>query len=431
MTLQQRFDRTAGSLTLNGAGLPSFLVAVSGGVDSMTLATLFLHSELHPKFEAAHANFALRGAESDADEALVREWCTEHGIPLHIRRFDTPGYARENGISIEMAARQLRYGWFEELLKERKLNLIAVAHNLNDNVETLFLNLLRGTGLKGASGMNMISGNIFRPLIETDREEIESFAGESGIKWRTDHTNLESDYARNRIRNEIFPQLRKINPAFLRSISGSMEHFAQAQQVLDEETYRRMDLLTRRADNSLQVDIAALKREKNRSYWLYRILSGYGFNTAQIKEINDAIDRDGNVGKVFHSGHFTLVRDREFLKIYDSGDEIRSPGFKVISRDATFDPRQLGPGRLCVDADLVELPLKARLWRSGDRFTPFGMRGTRLVSDFLTDLKLDREKKRRQSVIEDAGGRIICVSGLRIDERFRITDKTKRIMIIS
>jgi len=429
MNLQQKFDDILGSLTLNGAGLPSFLLAVSGGVDSMTLATLFLNSNLHPKFEVAHVNFSLRGEESDSDEALVREWCREHCVQMHTKSFDTRKYADEKGISIEMAARELRYGWFDSLLQERGLELLAVAHNLNDNVETLFLNLLRGTGLKGAGGMQMLNGRTFRPLLKVSREEIEAFAGEAGVMWRTDRTNLESEFARNRIRNEVFPQLKRINPSFLQSIAASMEHFAQAEQVLGSELEQKMPQLTRNADDSLQISISALGDEKHLSYWLFRLLEPYGFNAAQLQEIEASLI--GGVGKIFRSPSHTLVRDREYLKIYPNEAEIRQPQVTLLESIEGFDPRKLAKGTLCVDADLVTLPLKARAWQEGDRFKPFGMNGTRLVSDLLTDLKLDREQKRRQSIVIDASGRIVCIGGIRIDDRFRITDKTKRVLIIS
>jgi len=431
MTLQQKFDRTLGSLTLNGAGLPSFLLAVSGGVDSMTLATLFLNSAHHPKFEVAHVNFSLRGDESDGDETLVRTWCDDNGITLHVRRFDTLAYAKGKGISVEMAARELRYGWFRELLEERGLDMLAVAHNLKDNIETLFLNLLRGTGLRGASGMQMLSGNLFRPLLETSRKEIEQYANDNAVRWRTDHTNLESDFARNRIRNEVFPQLEKINPSFLKSISDSMKHFAQAQQVLDEDTKSKIAELSFTEDDSLNIDIAALKSEKCRSYWLFRILEKYGFNSAQIKEIEDAANNGDNVGKIFVSDSCKLVRDRKFLKIYTGQDPDSPLQTTEIQRTDDFNPKALPSGVLCVDADTVEMPLKEREWQDGDRFRPFGMRGTRLVSDFLTDLKFDREQKRRQRVVTDAQERIICLKGVRIDDRYKLTDKTKHILLIS
>lgn len=431
MTLQQRFDTILGSLThTDGAGLPSFLLGVSGGVDSMLLATLFANSSLKPQFEVAHVNFSLRGDDSDADQTLVQKWCETHGRMLHVQRFDTLAFAREHNISIEMAARELRYSWFDRMLDERGLDLLAVAHNRNDNVETLFLNLLRGTGLKGACGMQQLSGRIFRPLLGMSRAEIETFATEAGVKWRTDATNLDSGFARNRIRNEIFPQLERINPSFLHSISDSMQHFAQARDILNEEFEEKKNALSRHEDNALLIDIPTLKAMEHRGYWLFRLLEDYGFNSAQIEGIERTLE-DEQAGKTFHSNDFTLVRDRQYLKLYRSGFEIEEPEVEIIGRPPEFDPRSLPEGTLCIDAAKVNLPLSARLWNDGDRFTPLGMCGSRLVSDFLTDLKLDREKKRRQCVIVDNDGKIVCIKGMRIDEHYRITDATKKIAIIS
>lgn len=425
MTLQQRFDDILGTL----GGDTSFLLGVSGGVDSMTLATLFDNSSLHPRFEVAHVNFSLRGNESDADQDLVQRWCEAHGRMLHLQRFDTLAYSREHGISIEMAARELRYQWFDRLLEERGLNFLVVAHNQNDNVETLFLNLLRGTGLKGACGMRRLSGRIFRPLLEISRCEIEAFAGGAGIEWRTDATNLDSEFARNRIRNEIFPQLERINPSFLHSISESMQHFAQAEKVLDAEFEKIKATLTRRENDTLSIDIEGLSALGQRSYWLFRLLDEYGFNSAQISAIERAMD-EGQSGKKFCSDKFTLIKDRRSLNIYGNEFEISQPQVEIIERSSGFDPKSLPQGTLCIDAEKVSLPLSARLWQDGDSFTPFGMHGRRLMSDFLTDLKFDREQKRRQSVIVDGENNIVCIKGLRIDDKYRITDATKRIAII-
>lgn len=425
MQLQEKFDRL-----LEDLGTPSCLIAVSGGVDSMTLATLFANSSLRPKFEVAHVNFSLRGDESDGDQALVEKWCQAHGQMLHLKRFDTSKYAQQRGISIEMAARELRYGWFDQLLEERGLDLLAVAHNRNDNIETLFLNLLRGTGLRGACGMQRVSGRIFRPLLEVSRAGIEAFAIEAGIEWRTDSSNLQSEFARNRIRNEIFPQLERINTSFLNSIGSSMQHFAQAQAVLEELFEQKKSALSRNEGDTFLIDIAALSAERHSGWWLFRLLDEYGFNSAQISEIEQSL-QDGKVGKIFHSGNYTLVKDRDSLKIRKSGFEVAPPQVTIIERSSEFDPKALPAGTLCVDAEKISLPLSAREWQDGERFRPFGMKGSRLISDFLTDLKMDRELKRRQTVIADSCGNIICIKGLRIDDKYRITEKTQKVAIIS
>lgn len=431
--MQDRFDIALGRLSSELGRRPSILLAVSGGVDSMTMAHLAMSSTVPERICVAHMNFSLRGDESDGDEAFVRQWCKERGIELFCKKVDTQAYAGMKGISIEMAARELRYSWFESLLAENHLDFVAVAHNLNDCAETMYLNILRGTGLKGICGIRPVNGRIIRPLLEFPRSEISRYALKNAIKFRMDSTNLESEYSRNRIRNEVFPQFEQINPSFLQSVAASMEHFAAAQEYIEAHLSEEEDEYLSVEDGVAKLNIVALKADRFRSYRMFDILVRYGFNAAQVKQIEESLDSCS--GKRFSSPTHLLVRDRNTLNIYPVEE---NPDFtiqvEIMDKPADFDPKSAPEGVLYVDADKLNLPLKCRGWHRADRFRPFGMQNYRKLSDFFSDLKLDVEQKRRQRIVThiDADGneQIVCIAGLRIDDRFKVTSLTRRIAVL-
>ena len=438
--MQNRFDTALESLSSSQERLSGILLAVSGGVDSMVMLSLAASSRAAGRFAVAHMNFSLRGEESDGDEALVRSWCESRGIPLFVNRVDTRAYASDKGISIEMAARELRYGWFDELLESEKLGCVAVAHNMNDSVETVFLNLLRGTGLRGVTGIRKRNGRVIRPMLEFSRDEILKFASENGIPFRTDSTNLESDFARNRIRNEVFPQFEKINPSFLKSVAASAAHFAQAETFLEEKLADEEPGFVRRGCAShaeLEIDSAALARDPHRSLRLYSLLEEYGFNEAQIESVVSALG--SQPGRQFAARDHTLVTAPGCLRLYadrvPEDDDIAFPvKVSVIPRPAGFDPRNAPQGTLYADADKLSLPLGLRRWREGDRFRPFGMKGFKKLSDFFNDLGLDLEQKRREVIVTtciEGVEQIVCIAGRRLDDRFRVTEATERVAVIS
>ncbi|MBR5041762.1 MAG: tRNA lysidine(34) synthetase TilS [Bacteroidales bacterium] len=443
--MQDRFDKALSRLT---AGRPDgrVLLAVSGGIDSMTMADLFLHSALRLPLAVAHVNFQLRGSESDGDEALVRRWCEKNGVPFLVKRVETGKHASERGLSVEMAARELRYDWFAELCREQGFAYLAVAHNLDDSAETLLLHLLRGTGLRGLAGIREdvpLPGaedvRLIRPLLDFTRREIESYAVRAGVEFHVDATNADTSIARNRIRHDIFPQLASINPSFLRTFQAEMKHFAQAQHLLDE-VYEagRKDFCSER-EGVIHIDIPTLQGKGQTDWWLYRILSDFGFNADQLAQIERSLDALS--GKEFLSPTHRLVKDRRELRIYPlpgpgDGDLTARLDVRTFSVPAGFDPKQKPDDVLFVDADLVRLPLSARPPREGDRFRPFGMhRGTKLLSDFFTDLKLDVEQKRREVVVtmqkENGDEVIVAILGRRIDDRFKVTAATRSVAALS
>ena len=449
--MQDRFDRTLARLT-DGRPDSRVLLAVSGGIDSMTMADLFLHSALRPSLAVAHFNFHLRGADSDGDEALVADWCRRNGIPFFRQEADTKTYAAAHGLSVEMAARRLRYDWFATLCREQGFTHLAVAHNLDDNAETLLLHLLRGTGLRGLTGIRetmplrgaddafgSAGVQLIRPLLDFSRREIEAYAVRAGVEFRVDATNADVTFARNRLRHEVFPQLAQINPAFLRTLQTEMRHFGQAEQLLDEVFVAgRADLCSDR-DGVLCIDIPALRRKGQCGWWLYRLLEGFGFNADQLGQIERSLDALS--GKTFLSATHRLVKDRRELRVYplslpDSADLTDRLDVRTFAVMPGFDPKRKPEDVLFVDADKVRMPLAARPPKEGDRFRPFGMhRGTKLLSDFFTDLKLDVEQKRREVVVtmqnENGDEVIVAIAGRRIDDRFKVTARTRSVAAIS
>ena len=311
--MRGRFDNCLERL-LPGNG--AVLLAVSGGIDSMVMADLFLNSRFGLRISLAHCNFHLRGEESDTDESFVRAWAEANGIPFHKIDFDTLGFATSRGVSVEMAARELRYEWFASLAEEEGFEAVAVAHNANDNVETLLLNLLRGTGLKGICGMREASTlpgspvSLIRPLLGFSRDEIKEYAIAKGLKWREDSTNADSSYKRNLIRNEVFPLFEKVNPSFLATLESDMRRFSQVQAIADDYVATNLPEVegAKRGETgeaspsagTISVKLDALLRSPHWEYLLFRIMEPYGFNEAVIGDMIELI----KCGKTFSGRQF-------------------------------------------------------------------------------------------------------------------------------
>lgn len=431
--MQRAFDTTLERLLGNWRG--PVLLAVSGGIDSMTMLYLVQHSALNIDFAVAHVNFSLRPGHCDKDQELVYEACTEAGIPFYTKKFDTAAYASEKGLSIEMAARELRYGWFSSLMDEHGYGYLLVAHNQNDSAETMMLNLLRGTGLRGLCGIRETNGNIIRPMLGFSRADIEAFAIKNHIRFREDSTNNDVEISRNRLRHNVFPEFEKINPSFLNTFSAEAGHFAQAEEILDELFAEKRASLGNERDGVACISIEALAAEPHKAYWMFRLLAPCGFTPAQIESALAAIDAQS--GKEFCSATHRLIRDREFFKLYPLTDTpLPRIEVTVFDRTGDFDPRKHPADVLYADADTIQLPLKVRPWSNGDRFRPLGMQTSRLVSDFFSDLKLDLEQKHRAGIVvfeDQEGEHITAVAGIpspRIDDRYKITPTTKRIAAI-
>ena len=374
-------------------------------------------------FSVAHCNFRLRGGESDGDEAFVRSWCADRGIECFVESFDTRAYAAAHGVSIEMAARELRYAWFAGLCREKGFEAVAVAHNADDNAETLILNLLRGTGIRGVRGMAGREG-VLRPLLGTSRSEIRSWMTEHGCSWRDDSTNAESDCRRNLIRNEIFPLFARINPSFVRTLNADMRRLAQAGDIADEY-FKRTAGCFRLPDGSISTH--GLTGIPHWEFVLWRLLEDSGINSDEFAALADALKE----GRQIAGRRYGPVTGASGRLITGSAESAPGkPRIEIIPRSGIASLKQ-EPGILVADADRIPHPLKIRRWQPGDWMVPLGMRGRKKVSDIFTDLHVPVTKKADALVVELDGSRVAALIGWRIDDSVKVTDSTVRVLRIT
>lgn len=408
------------------------LLAVSGGLDSIVMADLFAKSSWN--FGIAHCNFQLRGQESDEDEVFVKKWAGERGIEVHTRSFDL------GEGSTQLNARNARYDWFEELCSENYYSKTATAHHLNDSLETLLINLSRGTGVKGISGIGAKNGSIIRPLLFTTREGLRRYAVENSLEWREDSSNAKTDYDRNRIRHVVIPEMEKLNPSLAETFKSTSERLSLASEILQERVVavRELNLVVKESETELKLDWL---QKQTDFLILSEILSEFGFNYKTTKEIFGAI---GKSGKQFYAEDRILTIDRNSLFIKNLSisvdEEFKIEGVGNFQhRDKTFqisivekDEVNLkdNRGKAYLDADIVDFPLKIRRWIEGDRFTPLGLNGTKKVSDYLIDAKVPLARKDQVRVLL-AGEEIAWLIDYQISEVFKITDRTKKVLMIS
>ena len=421
--IQQRIKQYIEKEDLFSSG-SKILIALSGGADSVALLCI-LHAAGYP-CEAAHCNFHLRGEESNRDEQFVRQLCKKYGIHLHTIDFDTTRYAAEKHISIEMAARELRYNWFEEIRNQCRADVVAVAHHQDDSVETILLNLIRGTGITGLLGIRPRNGVIVRPLLCINREEIMRYLQSIGQDYVTDSTNLEDEYTRNKIRLNLLPLMQTINPSVKNSLIETGNYLSDVATIYN----RYIEEAKTRIATTEGIRICELVKEPAPEALLFEILHPLGFNSAQIKDIANSLH--GQSGKQFSSKEWRVIKDREFLLLENiqSEDKEELP-FQIIKeeKEYTLDfqiPREKGTA--CFDADKLDGTISYRKWRTGDTFIPFGMKGKKKVSDYLTDRKFSISQKERQWVL-CCGERIAWLIGERTDNRFRIDETTRRVVI--
>jgi len=403
------------------------LLAVSGGMDSMVLAYLLLRSG--QTFGIAHCNFSLRGEESDADQFFVETWATQHGLPFHTICFDTQEYVANHKLSTQMAARELRYNWFNTIAQQHSYTKIAIAHHANDLAETLLLNLARGTGLKGLCSMAPANGNIIRPLLFAERDEIEKYAKEKNILFRKDQTNASDDYARNYIRHHIIPGLENLNPSLIGTLLYNNRYLSQAQSLIAQMAQEQWAKCCRSINKELQIDIPALKASGAPGLFLHEWLQTYGFNSTQIDDMVTALD--GQAGKQFHSPTHELIKDRNKLIVVEYCTDTRCHNLitGLSCEQFLYLPEMQIPqdkNTAWLDADKLQLPLTVRLWQEGDSFVPLGMKGKKKVSDFLIDNKIPLHHKEKQLVVLSEEN-IVWLVGQRIDERYKTTSATKNI----
>lgn len=417
------------------------LLAVSGGIDSMVMLHLF--TRMGSDIVVAHCNFKLRGKESDLDEELVKNYAAVNKIPFISASFDTSGYASEKGISIQMAARELRYDWFEKIRAEKECSLIAVAHNLNDNIETLLINLTRGTGLSGLTGMKPLSGAVIRPLLFATRAAIEEYCIECGVPYREDRSNAETIYARNKIRHLVIPVLKEINPSVEETLNETAVRLAGLDNILSSHIHNIRSKLSSERGGSRIFDCEKLAEYSGSRPMLFELFHPFGI-TEQLAGDLQKLIRTGGTGKQLFTSSHGILRNRDEIIVSPLGNKhrdhivIESPGdllnlplirsVSVHTVDENFSIAR-DPRIACIDRDLISLPLIVRRWREGDWFYPLGMAGKKKLSDFFVDRKYSRLQKEETMILESAG-KIVWVMGDRLDDRFKITESTTTVLLI-
>ncbi len=416
------------------------LMAVSGGIDSMVMAHLFLESGFNTGI--SHCNFSLRGDESDKDEELVLDFASERNIPFFSMRFDTIKYGKSKGLSVQMAARELRYVWFEQVLIENGYDVIAVAHNLNDNIETLLINLIRGTGISGLKGMSPLNKNIIRPMLFATREDIITYCSRNKILFREDKSNADTKYTRNKIRHKVIPVLKEINPSIESTLTETADRFSSIDEIVSEYIQSIRERISIDKGNLTLFNITLLKSYLNNKTILYELFKPFEINNTQLNDLLKVIN--GRTGGWINTSSHRIIRNRKeliisahtvevatFYTINDiSGfsevkDMISAKSFKrtnnfVIPSDSSV---------AVLDAEKISFPLIIRNWKEGDHFYPLGMERKKKLSDYFTDNKYSRIDKEKIMILESEG-KIAWLIGDRIDNRFKITSSTKNILLI-
>ena len=416
-----------------------YLVALSGGADSVAL--LLILKDLGYRIEAAHCNFHLRGEESNRDEDFVKNLCEEKAIPLHLIHFDTKEYAALHQVSIEMAARELRYGYFRQLRQDIGAEKVCVAHHRDDAVETLLMNLMRGSGVHGLTGIRAHHDEIVRPLLALSRQEIEDYLHSIGQPYVTDSTNLVDDVLRNKIRLNVLPLLEQINPSVAENIGKTARFMQETEKVVEAAIkHQQEDLIEHNAQKET-VAITQLRRLPSPELFLYEWLAKKGFNTTQVEQLAEHLE--GTSGRVFETPDYVLLIDRDQLVLAPRKAPIRSlripeEGRYRLDEGCCIDIKNkenisISRSNDCITIDKakVKFPLTVRPIENGDFFIPFGMTGRKLVSDYLTDLKCSLFEKQSQLVVTDREGQIIWLVGKRIDNRVRVAEQTKEILQIA
>ncbi|KAB7530863.1 tRNA lysidine(34) synthetase TilS [Flagellimonas olearia] len=423
-----------------GTNLPflkekSLLVACSGGVDSVVLAHLCVAADL--KVTLAHCNFQLRGDESDGDEAFVRNLSYELGIEVMVKSFDTEKYAEAHRGSIQMAARELRYQWFNELLGSEKFDYIMTAHHADDDLETFLINLSRGTGIEGLSGIPVQNEKVIRPLLNFSRQEILSYAKDNNLQWREDSSNSESKYLRNKIRLDIVPQLKALHPTFLKNFMRTQAHLEQTQSLVRHHMEEIRARLFESDGDTIRISVEKLQELKPTAGYLYELFQAYGFTEwNDVEGLLHAMS-----GKEVLSKTHRLVKDRthlilspietgpeEVFWILDNVKELEHPINLRLQNVKAVE--NTGRNVIYLDKEKLNFPLQLRNWEKGDYFYPYGMKGKKKLSKFFKDEKVDVISKEKQWLLcsDDI---IVWVVGRRADERFKVEDSTKEILKIT
>jgi tRNA(Ile)-lysidine synthase len=416
------------------------LLAVSGGIDSMVMSHLFY--QLNYKIGIAHCNFSLRAHESDEDEEFVHRFANERNIPFYTVRFETKSFAKKNRLSVQMAARELRYTWFEEIRLNKGYDATAVAHNLNDNIETLLINLIRGTGLAGMAGMKPLSKRIIRPLLFASREEIINYQKKHNIIYREDKSNAETKYTRNKIRHLVIPVLKEINPSIETTLYETAERFSGFNEIVSEYISLLRETISEEKEHLIIFKINQLRTYLNNTAILFELFKPYGITNALLIDLKKVIE--GKTGGQIITESHRIIKNRKEIIISDeeAGDETRYtiineqafcifPGIssaRNVKISETFEIPS-DPHIACIDSLKVTFPMTIRKWKPGDHFYPLGMNQKKKLSDYFIDNKNSKFEKENKFILE-SDGKIVWIIGDRIDDRFKITSSTKKGLLI-
>jgi len=422
---------------LNGSKL---LITISGGVDSVVL-THICH-QLNLNIALAHCNFNLRGKESDADEDFVLQLAEDLNVEVFVESFEIQAYAKQNKLSTQMAARELRYNWFKELALQSHFDYILTAHHADDNFETFLINLTRGTGLDGLTGIPEINNNIVRPLLKFSREDIERYAKSNNVNWREDSSNATTKYLRNKLRHDVIPVLKELNPQLLQNFETTQNHLQDSKVIIEDAVAKIKRKVVSVEDGIIKLHIKKLQKLSNTKAYLFELLKDFNF-TAWDDVVNLL---DAQPGKEIYSKTHRLVKDRNFLLLQKNNSdaiqdnveelqiiELQSKELKIpqgtLMLEAVEQIGEINQSTIYVDKDLLKYPLTVRKWQKGDYFYPFGMQGKKKLSKFFKDEKL--------SLIDKENVRLLCsdneifwILNMRLDNRFKISDKTKNILKI-
>lgn len=419
------------------------LLAVSGGIDSVAMVDLMAKRGRH--FGIAHCNFQLRGDASNADMALVEHKAHTYQVPFFYENFDPQKLASDKGISLQMAAREQRYHWLEKIRATEGYDWIATAHHLDDQAETMLLNLIKGTGIKGLHGIPRKSGRTIRPLLFVEKEELRAYAKKSNLNWREDASNQKNDYQRNYLRSEVIPALKTINPSLNQTMEANAHRFSAMEAVWKSHIENLWHNIAIAKESRWELEKDQLLEFGYPKVYLYELLAPFGFNHTQVSDLYKGLK--GEPGKLFYSPSHVLELGRKKVLLYPIVKSSRKFDHLAIESNqkqvefedliinisfwekADWDDRK-NPFVACLDANLLQWPLILRYWEEGDFFYPLGMEHPKKLSDFFVDEKLSRHKK-AQTLVVESGGNIVWIVGHRIDHRFRVTDSTKQIMKIS
>ncbi len=414
------------------------LLGVSGGVDSMVMLDLFLKAEV--KVGIAHVNFQLRGNEADDEQDFVRKYAMNKDIAFHTVAFDTHDYANEKGVSVQVAARQLRYNWFEEIRRKHGYSCVAVAHNKNDEVESLLINLTRGTGIRGITGIKPKQNSVIRPVLFAERKEIMEYASLHNVPFKEDSSNLSVKYSRNRIRHNIIPEFENINPRFIHTVTENIERFQSVCNIYDQWISEVKNDIVTLENETVYIDIEALKNYEEKNTILFEILREFAFTKEVTKEIFKSVDSDS--GKCFYSQSHKLIKDRQYLIVaplqqveqrryyIEKGTEQVIFPVKMTLREVETNGDYIIPkdrNIASLDYDKLVFPLIIRKWEKGDYFKPLGLNHYKKLSDFFIDRKYSLVDKERVWLLT-SGEKIVWVIGDRIDDNFKVTPYTRKVL---